>query len=316
MATVEGVARHIAGVTANEDDLLLVGNWINERWKEIGGTTTLKTLRRYGELVTTPVLEDGTVAVTRGDRQVTGSGTSWTPELEGRQLRVQTNWYNIEQVLSATALVLEVPYAEDTQSAGAGYDIIQRQYALDPEAREIGMFWHQRLRRPLSRSSEAGLEFAIPNRFTVANVPAFVAETEPRKDGVRQVEIYPYTRREELINYLYWMAPPDLDFKDQLPAFIDTEAFREGVMIDVMRNAMFRAINDNELRKAEILRNDYRAQETRWLNTHKLRVIKKDSGAIDSEILLLNSRNHPTGVGADTIIIDNAFDQVWFGRDV
>lgn len=316
MATVEEISRHVAGVTASEDDLLLVATWVNQRWKEIGNTTTLKTLRRKGELVTQPVVEDGTVAVTRGSPIIVGTGTPWTSQLEGLSIRVVTNWYEIAQVTSATEIILASDYAENTQGSGAGYSIVNRRYRLDSEARQLGFFTHMRLRRMLSLSSEQGLDFVIPSRFSIANVPSFVAEVEPDENDVKQVEIYPYTRREELIHYIYWKEPPDLDYKDRLPSFIDIEAFREGVMVDVMRNAMFKAINNDELRKAEILRNDYRSQETRWMRDHKHRVIKQDSGAADHEFLLLNSRNHPTGVGSDTIVIDNAFDQVWYGRDV
>ena len=315
MATVEEVSRHIAGVTASEDDLLLIANWVNQRWKELANTTTLKTLRRKGELVTEPVVDDGTVAVTRGSRIIVGTGTSWDNRLAGQSIRVVTNWYEIAQVTSATELILVSDYAEDTQGAGAGYSIIQRRYLLDPEARKLGIFVHMRLRRALSISNEHGLDFVIPSRFSIANVPAFVAEVEPDENGTKRVEIYPYTRRSELIHYMYWREPPDIDFKAQLPAFIDIEAFREGVMIDVLRNGMYKALQDGDLRAAELLRNDYRAQETRWMRDHKHRVIAQDSGAADEEFLLLNSRNHPTGVGSDTIVIDNAFDQVWYGRD-
>lgn len=314
MATVEDLARHIAGVTVTEDDLLLIATWANQRWKEIANTMTLKTLRRKGELVTQPVVDDGTVSVVRGSNVVSGTGTTWDSTLAGLSLRVMTNWYEIAAVTSSTELLLVSDYAEDTSGAGAGYDIINRRYRLEPDARKLGMFVHMRLRRPLSLSSEQGMDFVIPSRFSIANVPAFVAEVEPDLDGTKRVEIYPYTRRSELIHYIYWKEPYDLGLKDQLPAFIDLEAFREGVMVDVMRNQMFRAANEGELRLAELMRNDYRAQETRWLNIHRERVIKQDSGAADQEFLLLNSRNHPTGVGSDSMIIDNAFDQVWYGR--
>lgn len=313
MATVEDVARHVAGVTQQDADMLLLATWINQRWKELAATTTLKSLRVTGEFATVPVLNEGTVDVTRDSVEVTGTGTPWTSHLVGRVFRANTNFYTIEQVLTPTRLILAAPYAEDTGS-GNGYHIVQNAYRLAEDARELGQFWHQRLRRPLGTSSETGMGFALSSRFQISQVPAFVAEQTPDIDGVRRVEIYPYTRRSDLINYIYWRKPPDLDFKDELPAFIDVEAFREGVMVDVLRNAMWKASEAGEHRKAELLRNDYRAQETKWKNDHRHRVIKKDSGASDREFLLLNSRNHPTGVGATADVIDDAWSQVWYGR--
>lgn len=313
MATVEEVARHVAGVTASEDDLLLIATWINERWKELAGTTTLKTLRVTGELHTQPVVDEGTVNVTRDVPEVIGVGTSWDNTLNGLIFKAKTNWQKISHVVSPTELILAEPYSEDT-TTGSGYHIVQNAYRLAEDARELGQFWHQRLYRPLQTTNEQGMGFTLGNRFQVSNVPAFATEQTPDIDGVRRVEIYPYTRRSELINYVYWRKPPDLEFKQELPRFIDIEAFREGVMVDVLRNAMWKATQDQELRKAEIFRNDYRAQETRWMRDHKHRVIKKDSGAADEEFLLLNTRNHPSFGGADVDVIDNAWAQVWYGR--
>lgn len=312
MATVEDVCRHIAGVTATEEDLLLIGTWVNQRWKELANTTLLKHLRGKGELVTQPVIENGTVAVTRGSPMIVGTGTTWDSKLEGLSIRVVANWYEIAQVTSPTEMTLVSIYAENS-ATGAGYKIINRRYRLRPDARQLGFFMHMRLRRPLELSSEQGLDFVLPSRFQISSNPTYIAEVEPDVDGVKRVEIYPYTRREELIHYIYWREPDKLEFEDQLPAFIDVEAFREGVMVDVMRNAMFRALNANDPRKAELLRNDYRSQETRWMRDHRPRVIKQDSGAADQEFLLLNSRNHPTGHVYDGLI-QNAFDQVWYGR--
>ena len=314
MATVEDVCRHVAGVTATEGDLLLVSTWVNARWKELAGTTTLKTLRATGDLVTVPVIIDGSVMITTGDTLVSGTGTSWDSTLIGRRFRTAASqWYTIVTVPQTNRLVLDRPYLEASGTT-LGYFIIQPFYRLDPEARELGTFWHPRLRRPLSVSSEGGMGFALSSRFQISNVPAFVTEQEPDEDGVRRVEIYRYSRTAELIKYLYWKRPQNLGYKDELPAFIDVEAFREGVMVDVLRNAMWRATEEGDLRKAEIFRNDYRSQETRWMRDHKHRVIKKDSGAADEEFLLLNSRNHPTGVGADVDVIDDAWSQVWYGR--
>lgn len=315
MATVEDVSRHVAGITATDDDLLLVATWVNERWKELAGTTTLKTLRRNGELITQPVVDTGTAVVTRGSNAVEGVGTPWTSKLDGLLFRAGTNWQKIASVTRSDRMQLVEPYAEESsEPTGKGYSIIQNAYRLDPEARELGQFWHQRLRRPLGISSETGMGFALSSRFQVSDVPAFVTEQTPDNDGTRRVEIYPYTRTMQLINYIYWIRPPNLAYKDELPVFIDVEAFREGVMVDVLRNAMFKASKEGDLRKTEIFRNDYRSQETRWMRDHKHRVIKKDSGAADREFFLLNSRNHPTGVGASVEVIDDAYSQVWWGR--
>src|SRR6185436_8169270 len=66
----------------------------------------------------------GTVALTNGSPIVSGSGTSWTPAMVGETFAPNGHWsvYTIAQVVSATRLVLNRPYAGTTAS-GATYRI-------------------------------------------------------------------------------------------------------------------------------------------------------------------------------------------------
>lgn len=310
MATVEEVSRHLAGVTASDEDVLLVGSWVSQRWQEIANANTLRTLRRHGDItMPAPVVEPGTVTVTEGSKSVVGVGTTFTNNMVGRWFKSRTTWYEIEQVLPPLELRLTNEYTEDT-AAGAGYTIIQRFHRLAPGIRKLGLFRHQRTRQFLEVSSQEGLDLASPSRFALTSVPRWIVEQEPDPDGTKVVEIYPYSNRLETINYMYWKAPPELMFEDQIPAFIDIESLREGVMIDVMRNKMFRLIDEGKQQAAELMRNEYRAQETRWFNTHRPRVLSQDDAVDDLEFLLTNSRAHPRNQPDRAII--TAYDQIWF----
>lgn len=167
-----------------------------------------------------------------------------------------------------------------------------------------------RLRRPLQTVSRTGLDLVIPSRFAINSVPKWVAEMEPTAEGIRQVEIYPFSRQTETIHYIYWEEPKDLGFKDPFPGFVDVEALREGVLIDVYRNKMAKAMDDGRSDAAALWRNEYRAQETSWRNTHRVRVLSQDDGADDLEFILEREPGHPTR--ESDRIIDDAFDQVWF----
>lgn len=312
MPTIEEVARHIAGITADDEDVILVGQWVNERWKELANTNTLRCLRRTGELVTAAPESTGTVAVTNGSATVTGTSTTWTAALNGQYFRQKTNWQEVASVTSATTLELKVPFTEET-ATGAGYNIVQRRYRLEPKIRKLApVFGHMRLRRPLQVSSREGLDAAIPSRFSINRAPQYVVEVHPDSDGTRVVEIYPFTSQAELLHYIYWIEPPTLNFKDQLPSFIDLEALREGVMVDVLRNKMHKFTKEGNARAAELMRNEYRAQETLWNRQHKHRLLSQEDALDDLEILLTRTRAHPFTTGTDNRIIDDAFDQVYF----
>lgn len=308
MATVEEVARHLAGISASDDEVLLVANWVNQRWKELANTTTLRQQRRMGVLTLLPPVQDGTVAATPGDKEIVGTGTSWTSDLEGQYIRLVAVWYEIAYVQDATHLTLKAPFTEES-TASMGYKIVQRKYRLEPKVRKLAAFRYQRTRQIIVPSSMEGLDSAFPGRITTASVPQFVSEVSPDVDGTKRVEVYPYASRLDIMDYLYWEEAPDLDYRDRLPAFVDIEAFREGVMIDVMRNKMFKLMEAGKQQASELMRNEYRAQETRWLSVHKNRVLQQDDALDDLEFVLLNTRAHPTHIQNRTI--DNAFDQVW-----
>lgn len=312
MSTVEDVARHVAGITGTEDDLLLIANWVSERWKEVANTNTLRMLRRSGELVTTPAYLTGTIDVTNGSRTVTGTGTVFTTDMVGRYLRQKTNWHRIESVSGPTTLTLESPFTEDT-TTGSGYHIVQRWYRLAPNIRKLlPTFSHMRLRRTLQLVSRDSLDMSIPSRFSINQVPQYIAEIEPDDDGTKRVEIYPYPATTEMLHYVYWIKPPDLKFHDEIPAFIDIEAFREGVMIDVMRHKMFKYMDEGKQREAELMRNEYQATTTRWNNQYKVRVLSQEEALDDLEFLLTRTSARPMWGGADNRIIDDAYSHVWF----
>lgn len=312
MATVEEVARHCAGITGTNDDLLLIATWVNQRWKEIANSNTLRELRRTGELNTQGVYSTGTVSVTRGSRSVSGTGTGWTNEFVGQYFRTRSVWHRIEAVTSATQLVLQSEFSDQTVADG-GYKIAQREYRLAPHIRKLSSIWvHMRLRRPLKLVSREGIDMVIPSRYSTNDVPQYVSEVEPDENGLKRVEIYPFTNSVEMIGYVYWREPYDLGLHDRLPAFIDIEAFREGVMIDVMRHKMFKLMEEGKERASELMRNEYQAAMTRWNNTHKVRVLSQDDALDDLEFMLWAKGKQPMG-GTDTRSIDNAYAQVWYG---
>jgi hypothetical protein len=309
MPTVEEVARHVAGIVGVDNDLLLVGEWVARRWQEIANSTTLRALRKTGELIASAPESTGTVAVTQGSKTVTGTGTAFTQNHVGHHFRAKDNWYEVEQVVSATVLLLKSEYTEDT-GTGLSYNIVQRRFRLEPDARKLGPFVHMRLRRTLQSVSQIGLNLLIPSRFELNSVPQYVSEMEADIDGTRRVEIYPIGTQDELIHYLYWAKPPFLNFKDYIPGDIDIEALREGVLIDMYRNLSNKFAMEEKIEIAGYYRNEARAQETRWDNVHKKRLLQQDDGLDDLEFILMKNPAHPRRT--EDRIIDNAFDQVWY----
>lgn len=305
--TVEDIARHVAGLASLDIDVQLVGNWVSTRWAECAASSTLRILRRVGELVIPAPYDTGTVTITRGSKTVTGVGTTFAEEHVGRHFRARTSWYEIDQFTSATTLQLKSEFAEDDVSA-SGYTIVQRRHEVTPDARHLGTFVHMRRRRPLQVSSLEGLDRADSSRFSINSYPRYVAEIEASPSFGRRVEIYPFSSTSEIIHYIYWSDPPQLGFKSYIPGLANDEALREGVLADVYRHLMFKALDAGSVEKAAFLRNEFRAQETRWLSVHRTRVISQDEGLDDDEFILERRPAHPYDENYD---IRTARDHVW-----
>lgn len=74
--------------------------------------------------------ETGTVTVTQDSKTVTGSGTTWTKDMEGSFFQKgDEEVYEIRKFSSATSLILDIPYQSTTTSA-AEYKILKRFYPI------------------------------------------------------------------------------------------------------------------------------------------------------------------------------------------
>lgn len=74
--------------------------------------------------------ETGTVTVTLDSKTITGSGTTWTKDMEGQFFQKNSEEvYEIRKYISATSLILDIPYQSAT-AAGATYIILKRFYPI------------------------------------------------------------------------------------------------------------------------------------------------------------------------------------------
>lgn len=102
----------------------LAEDWVRQAFSEIASFKNWSWLYTYGQFLIPAVYNTGTVAVTRESTLVTGTGTTWTSSMVGRQFRVSTNnpIYTIKQFNSATSITLDQPYGGSTDT-GLDYQI-------------------------------------------------------------------------------------------------------------------------------------------------------------------------------------------------
>gem|GEM_PF-2745463 len=271
MPTIEDAARLAVAAIDNEVDYFLAVEWARERYKELVAKVRFRHLRQIGQLSVPAPITAGTVSVTQGSLEVTGNATAqaaWSPDVVGRWLRLSgtQEWYRIT-ALSQSALRLSVPYAGTTASAQS-YTLVKRFHHLDPVARHVEDVIFMKRRWLLDNMAPETLNSLAPSRQRVAAAPwVWTAPgVEPNADGqpCQVIELYPYLNAVGLVHYTYWPDPPELGMADPLPKGIDEYVLREGILVDLMRAMMAKALKAGRIEEGAVWRNEYRAQETVW----------------------------------------------------
>lgn len=90
-------------------DILLARDWVNHAFRRVAERRPWSWLIKFGQFVSQPIFNTGTVSLTSGSATVTGVGTGWNGTLVGRQFRVgfAAPIYTILSVESATSMTLD-----------------------------------------------------------------------------------------------------------------------------------------------------------------------------------------------------------------
>ena len=312
MPTVEDVARRAVAAVGVDTSYRLVCDWVNERYHELANRVTqMRHLRRQGQVYVPAPITAGLVSPTQGSTVVTGDATAqaaWSNDIRSRHIRISITWYKIVEY-SQSRIILDAPYAETT-AANISYSIVQRFTALDAQARHFGSFTHPRRRGPVTLVPYQWLEETFANRQNAGPSPQWVCEVAPglneQGQQVKMVELYPYSSLPEVYNYLYWVAPPQLEPSDELPQGIEESVMKDGALIDIMRYEMGKSLRAGQMEAAAIWRNDYRAQRSVWEDRIR-ETLRADRGPDDA--MSMAELPDPQGQGyipsAHTMVYDN-----------
>lgn len=311
MPTLESIAAQTVASVGGGLSYPLVAEWVRARYQQLATRVKLKHLRQLGQVNIPAAITTGTATVVRDSPIVTIS--SLDSSLLGRNsvgwfFRAGVVWYEVLSYSSAsgtTTLQLKAPYAEASVTAGA-YVLVSRYTKLDSAAAWIGRSWvHARHRRPLSITTMDKLNSMASYRPLVGSGgPQWVAEG-PELDGVKTVEIYPYSTTSEALFYVYWKDVPALTLTEELSSRIKPYILKEGALIDCYRYKMTQAADKMQIEAAAFYRNEMRTQETKW-ERYLMEAIQADQGEDDGQFIL-------TTLGKNSAFseIRTARDQVW-----
>jgi hypothetical protein len=191
-------------------DLELVRGWINEAYGDVLDHRGWKGLEVRAVLQTVSTYRTGTVTVTNGSAAVTGSGTTFTTAMTGRQFRVPGSYesYTFTYV-SGTSGTLDRNFEGET-AAGIAFEIFQTVYQLPARVKHIALMRNPRTNHPMQLMTEENLDQASAARLTIGE-PYFYSPATDTTDAAtpiyHQVEIYPAPETAVGLNYTYVRLP-------------------------------------------------------------------------------------------------------------
>lgn len=179
----------------------LIDAYLNSRYEQVLESSDWTGLKAHATIQTTAAYQTGTVTLTVGSTTATGSGTTWTAGMTGRQLYRpgDRTTYTVTYV-SATSFTLDRPYegfgsdADGTVYADADYVVMQNVYTLPEACREIvtlinpitGLPMPEFSKDELDRSSGPRCLIGDPNCYAV-----YDDSTESTLPVLHQIELYP-----------------------------------------------------------------------------------------------------------------------------
>lgn len=288
MPLVEDVARAALAAIDTDAGLMRSIKWTIERYDELASRVRLKHLRRVAELTLPAPVTTGLATVTAGDTLVVGNVdalVAWSNlDLVGRWFRAAQNYYEIA-ALEPLGLRLKSPWTEAAVGA-LSYKIIARFVPLASDLRWPGAIVFPRRRRMLDWRTPMEIDIMAPGRESATAGPLYAVDRGiDVATGNRLIECYPYPNQAEQLLYTYTARPPALYADSPLPHEVSVALLKVGVIIDLYRYEMARALRAGQAELAAVWRNEARAQRTEWENAIK-DLVHLDSGADDATAIM------------------------------
>lgn len=315
-STLEEIARQAVAAIGAGDDYLIAIRWAYNRWLEVLAEARFPQVRAVGTISLPAPVDDGTVDATRGSTTVAADATAAAALTAASvdnsglwYIRVSTVWYKITAYVSPN-LTIEAAFAEDTVTGNA-YTVVKRYHPLAATAKWPGAFYHPRSRRAFPKLTPASyIDLHDSARSIVGGLPIAVMDAGYyATSAVKMVEVYPPSDVSEVMFYHYWEEPA-YSTSLAVPAFVDTAILKEGVLIDLMRWKMSEALKLSQVDVAGHWRNEYRAQETRWKEEWKPRLIRAAKGDVDNLSIALDWAGGSVGMDSMDGDLKTAQDQV------
>lgn len=221
----------------------LAQEFVNTAYSRALALHDWSALRSRQDVFTPAVYSTGTIAMVQGSTTVTGSGTAWTSDMEGRQIYVDGQpYFTILQVVGPTQVTVDRAWAQANE-AGLSYEIGLYIFTAPSDFLHFISFtdpannWRlhtdflsEDVDRWDAERSSAGTPFLVLNQGVTGSGYATIAA------GLRRFELYPRPTGEHLYSYTYYRKPALLSAYSDRPIWpLRGDALRAGAIAELCK---------------------------------------------------------------------------------
>jgi hypothetical protein len=156
--------------------------------------------------------------------------------LAGQQFRTTYPFFTVTAVLSATELLIDLPWADITQT-GASYQIFQVYIQPDPYCWRVKQAWDPIQGIPIDVDNFT-FEQVIngDSQLTASDDPTIMCPVPPGGGGVAQWFVYPpQVSARQILMVISTTWPRLIADQDQAPSFINPDVFVLGAIAEALR---------------------------------------------------------------------------------
>lgn len=215
----------------------LIATWINNAYRKIIDTRNWYGMLVRGQVTVPNVYTQGQATFTLGLKTVQGSGTAWTVDMAGRQIRsgFQTGWYNIASVNATTQVItLDLPWGNPTVT-NAGYQMCKTWVTLGYNIKYVLDMVNQRQGWRLGVNIPQQAINQWDTWRTTTGWTQILAHMPMSTDGKPMYELWPAPTFQQVFPFLAYVQPPDMVRDADFPvAFIRSDVIVLGALSEAL----------------------------------------------------------------------------------
>jgi hypothetical protein len=213
----------------------LAQRWINNRYLKIAERYMWSFKLAESQFDVPAAYSTGTVTMTEDSATVTGSGTTFTEGMVGRQFKVSNRVYTIATFTSTTSIALDQTW-QDATEADLSYKILQAY--ITPSPTNFHSFYSV-----INPATAWTLRLGLPPQYLNRLDPQRGTEGTPRalfsrvynSSDVAMFELWPHATEQATFPYLYEKRVARLTASTSPPPIIRSDVLVKGALADLAR---------------------------------------------------------------------------------